>query len=370
MVHHQDTKASRTPQRALLSFSLPSCLGALVVISFLFAAAPALHAGVDEEWAAILEYDKGPPNAFASRDQAIALARAHFERQRAALNAFIAAHPADPRILDARLRLTSIRATTGEMDGKPAEVQAALRDLMALEKSTSVPRNRLPDVAFRRISLQMQTLQGSEAEIREAVVTAARNYAIRFPEDKRAPRLLVEAATQCDDDPRTMRDLLTTAQSLSKEPALNARIADDLRRLNFLNAPVKARFSTIQGGTVDLAALRGNIVVLLFWASDSPPSLLWMQQFRSVVAKIPPENLRIILVSLDESRKSLDDAMKAFSITWPTNFDGKGWENAVARPLGINAIPTVWILDKRGILRTLNARESYDIWIRRLQRER
>jgi peroxiredoxin len=167
-----------------------------------------------------------------------------------------------------------------------------------------------------------------------------------------------------------MRDLLTTAQSLSKEPALNARIADDLRRLNSLNAPVKARFSTIQGGTVDLAALRGNIVVLLFWASDSPPSLLWMQQFRSVVAKIPPENLRIILVSLDESRKSLDDAMKAFSITWPTNFDGKGWENAVARPLGINAIPTVWILDKRGILRTLNARESYDIWIRRLQRER
>jgi hypothetical protein len=58
------------------------------------------------------------------------------------------------------------------------------------------------------------------------------------------------------------------------------------------------------------------------------------------------------------------------NFTWPINFDGKGWENAVARPLGINALPTVWILDKRGILRTLNARDSYDYWIQRLERER
>ncbi len=337
----------------------------------LFAAATLpLQADPETEWAAIVNLDQGPPSQPASRDEAMRLARAHFARQRAALNAFIAAHPADPRVLDAQLRLTSIRATVGEMENQPAEVQAALRELMALEKSKSVPRARLPDVAFRRISLQMQTLQGSEAEIREAVVTAARNYAIRFPDDKRSPRLLVEAATQCDDDPRTMRDLLTTAQSLSREPALNARIADDLRRLGYLDRPVTARIPTLQGRTIDLASLRGNVVVLLFWAAASPPSLLWMQQFRDAVGKIPAENLRIILISLDENRQSLDKALKAFSIPWPTNFDGKGWENAIARPLGINAIPTVWILDKKGNLRTLNARESYGTWIRRLQRER
>ncbi len=329
-----------------------------------------LVAGVEEDWAAILELDAGPGGEPASRDEALRLAHAHFGKHRAALRAFIAAHPADPRALDAQLRLTSIRAALGKMDNKPAEVQAALLDLMALEKSKNIPRDRLSDVAFRRISLQMQTLEGTPAQMREAVVVAAKNFSVRFPDDRRSPRLLVEAATQCDEDPRLMNDLLTTAAHLSREPALNARIADDLRRLQTLGRPVAAKFPTIQGGTVDLAAWRGNVVVLLFWAAESPPSLMWMEKFRDAIAKIPQSDVRIALVSLDEKRKDLDEAIRIFNLKWPINFDGKGWENAVARPLGINAIPTVWILDKKGILRSLNARESYDTWIRRLQRER
>jgi peroxiredoxin len=334
--------------------------------------APILPASADAnaDWTAITKLDAGPPNLPASRDEAVRMAREHFAKHRALLLAFIDAYPADPRVLDAKLRLTSIRATLGEMEKKPAEVQAALRDLMALEKSPDVPRARRPDVAFRRISLQMQTIEGRPSEVRDAIVTAAKNFSIRFPDDKRSPRLLVEAATQCDEDPRTMRDLLTTAQMQSREPALNARIADDMRRLNALDKPVNAKFTTITGGTVDLAALRGNVVVLLFWAAESPPSLIWMQQFRDAVSKIPPEGLRIVLVSLDENRKDLDAALAHFGITWPVNFDGKGWENAIARPLGINAIPTVWVIDRKGILRTLNARESYDTWIRRVLLQR
>lgn len=346
---------------------LSRALGAALV---LFVTVTGARADANADWAVIEQLDQGPPAAPASRDEAIRMAREQFAKTKRALRAFLAAYPKDPRALDARLRLTSIRATEGEMLRDPKEVQAALVEFMALEKSKDTPRDRLPDVAFRRISLQMQTLQGSEAEIREAVVTAAKNYAARFPNDKRSPRLLVEAATQCDDHPRLMRELLSTAQMLSREPALDARIADDARRLNFLDRPVTAKFTTLQGRTVDLAALRGQVVVLLFWAAESPPSLLWMEQFRKNVEKIPSENLRIFLVSLDRDRTMLDRAIKAFDIPWPVNFDGKGWENAVARPFGINAIPTVWVIDKRGNLRTLNARESYDTWIRRLQRER
>lgn len=341
----------------------------ILAAALLLGATPLRAGTADADWAAIVALDAGPKQP-ASRNEALRLARLHFARQSQALNDFLIAHPGDPRALDARLRLTSIRAALGEMERKPAEIQAALRELMALEKSPDTPRDRLPDVAFRRISLQMQTFDGTPDQTREAVVTAARNFAARFPADKRAPRLLVEAATQCDDHPRTMRELLESARMLSREPALDARIADDLRRLEALGRPVAAKFTTTNGRTVDLAALRGNVVVLIFWAAESPPSLLWMQQFRQVAAKIPPENLRIYVISLDTDRAALDEAIKGFEIPWPVHFDGRGWENAVARPLGINAIPTVWILDKKGSLRTLNARESYDLWIRRLQRER
>lgn len=343
-----------------------SCIACLATAGLPFSA----EAGADDDWAIIEELDKGPSSMPASRDEALRLAKAHFAKHRAAIDAFIAAYPDDPRVLDARLRIISIRAALGGMEKKPTEIRAALEDLMALEKSSKVPPARLPDIAFRRISMQMQTMEGTDAQIREAVVVAARNFAARFPTDKRAPRLLVEAATQFDEDPRTMKDLLTSARNLSSEPELNARIDDDLRRLNALNAPVEVRFTTIQGGSFDSKRFRGKIVVILFWAAESPHSLLWMQKFVSSMKQLSSANVEIVTVSLDENRAALDEAMRNFEIKWPTHFDGKGWENSVARPLGINAIPTVWIIDRKGVLRALNARENYEAWLRKLIQER
>lgn len=330
----------------------------------------AAYADADADWAVIVKLDEGPEEVPQSRDEALRFARAHFEKHRDAINQFIKAYPEDPRILDAKLRLISIRAASGSMEKKPAEIREALQDLMALEKSSEVPKSRLADVSFRRISMQMQTMEGTDEQIREAILVAARNFAVRFPSDKRSPRLLVEAATQFDEDPSTMRSLLNQARQLSTEPELNARIDDDLRRLNALNSPVDATFTTIQGQTIDLKKLRGKVVVLVFWAAESPHSLLWMQKFVESVKKLSSDKIEIIAVSLDEDREDLDNAMKAFDIRWPTHFDGKGWENSVARPLGINAIPTVWVIDKRGILRALNARENYEAWIRKLVLER
>ncbi len=95
-----------------------------------------------------------------------------------------------------------------------------------------------------------------------------------------------------------------------------------------------------------------------------------MRDFAADVRKIPKDDLQIITVSFDENRENLDAALRALDISWPTYFDGKGWGNEVARPLGINALPTVWIVDRRGNLRVLNARKSYPQWIRKLQLER
>jgi hypothetical protein len=51
---------------------------------------------------------------------------------------------------------------------------------------------------------------------------------------------------------------------------------------------------------------------------------------------------------------------------WPTTCSGKGWEDSLVRRLGINALPTVFVFDKQGRLRTLNARQGYEPLIRKL----
>jgi hypothetical protein len=86
--------------------------------------------------------------------------------------------------------------------------------------------------------------------------------------------------------------------------------------------------------------------------------------------QLPKASLLIATVSLDSNKKALLQRMKEFQIeTWPTNFDDLGWDNGIARPLGINALPTVFVIDKKGVLRSINARDNHDLWVRRLLRE-
>jgi hypothetical protein len=47
---------------------------------------------------------------------------------------------------------------------------------------------------------------------------------------------------------------------------------------------------------------------------------------------------------------------------WPQFFDGKGWGNKFGQQYGINGIPTMWLVDKKGNLREMNARA---VWMPR-----
>ncbi|MEO6847162.1 MAG: TlpA disulfide reductase family protein, partial [Chthoniobacterales bacterium] len=204
---------------------------------------------------------------------------------------------------------------------------------------------------------------------RQLTLNAIDNFKVHYPDDRRTPRLLVEGATICDDMPEKKRELLLAAKSLSKEEELNLRITDDLRRLDMLDKPISLTADTIQGGKINLEALRGKIVAIVFWAADSVPCQLWIRNFRSATSKFP-NSLVVVAVSLDTDRTKLENTMKTLNISWPTNFDGKGWENPIARRFGINALPTLWLLDRQGRLRTLNARDNYELTLRQLVQEK
>ena len=329
-----------------------------------------LSADVQEDWRYILSLDAGPKKKPASRDEAALLARNHLLLQRKAIEQFLARYPGDPQAFEAKLKLARILAAEGKIANNQSEVDEALRLLGELEKTPGVPRERLADAGFARASLLMQNQKDSNERMRESIVWSARSFTAKYPGDRRGPRLLVEAATVCDDVPNQKRDLLEEALRLTDEEPLKRRIADDLRRLDLLGKPLDLKMTALAGSEIDLARLRGYVVVLIFWSADSPHSLLWLRDFRSSWETLPKDQVRVVTVSLDENRKALENRLREFRADWPTHFDGTGWQSPIARSLGINALPSVWILDKKGILRTINARSSYETWIRQLLREK
>jgi hypothetical protein len=328
-----------------------------------------LGAGVDEDWNYILALDAGPKKKPATREEAALAARNHLHIQRKAIERFLLKHSGDARVFDAKLRLARVVAAEGKMSNDQARIDQALELFADLEKSTGVPREKLADAGFSRASLVMQSQQGGPERTRESIIRSAQNFTAKYPGDRRGPRLLVEAATVCDDVPNRKRELLEEALRLTDEEPLKRRITDDLRRVELLGKTLDLKMSSSAGSQIDLAELRGNVVVLIFWSSDSPHSLLWLRDFRSSWDTLPKDRLRVVTVSLDEGRAAFDSRFRELRADWPTHFDGLGWRGAIPRSLGINALPTVWMIDKRGVLRSINARANYETWIRQLLSE-
>ncbi len=343
--------------------------------------ASAVHAesNADEAWVQIVELRKGPgmpPDG--APEEAVRMARAHLSAQEKALGDFLTAYPADPRRFEANIEFAAVSSALGASLSDRQRIEKSLQRLSALENADSTPSKYKADAAFQRITTTMQTVNlaaagrpAETAEARGTILNAAGNFASRYPEDRRAARLLAEAATLFDDQPSRKRKVLEQASGLARDEGTRQRIADDLKRLGLLGRAPSIAFPTIQGDEFSLASQRGRMVVLIFWAGWSPPSVAWLAEFAAFARQLPPGRVTIATVSLDRTAASGKKVLQSLGIAeWPSSCDGNGWDNSTARQLGINALPTVFIFDAEGRLRTLNARDNYRAILRDLLAEK
>lgn len=347
----------------------------ICIIALFFALTAHAAMEPDEAWAQIENLRQGPgePSAEAP-EEAVRKARAHLAKQEAALGEFLQQFPNDPRRYEAGIELAGVSAALGASISDRLRVEKSLQRLAAIEQSDAAPSKYRADAAFQRITTTMQTLNLAEAtrpgetdRASNLILKSARNFASRYPEDRRAARLLTEAATLLDGQPDLKRKVLEQAASLARDEETQQRIADDFKRLHLLGKIPPLTFDTLQGKRFSLAEQRGRVVVLVFWAGWSPPSVAWLSDFAKQASKITSSRLIFATVSLDRVKANAEKTLQILNISsWPTGFDGRGWDNAVAREMGINALPTVFIFDTAGRLRVLNARDTWQSTVRQL----
>ena len=88
------------------------------------------------------------------------------------------------------------------------------------------------------------------------------------------------------------------------------------------------------------------------------PSLHTLAKLEQDATQFADKPVDFLTVSLDEDRTALAATIKVANLRWPVHCDGRGWEGGLVRSVGINALPTVWVLDRQGNLLTLNARDQ------------
>lgn len=104
--------------------------------------------------------------------------------------------------------------------------------------------------------------------------------------------------------------------------------------------------ATLDGGSVTLAALRGRMVILNFWATWCGPCRREIPDFVEIYGKYKEKGLEIVGVSLDDG--GWDDVNPYLQKT-KINYHIVVGDGKLAMAYGnIQAIPTTFIVDKQG----------------------
>ncbi|HSI14536.1 MAG TPA: TlpA disulfide reductase family protein [Chthoniobacter sp.] len=340
----------------------------ILAAAFVFAGAGgSVLAGTSEEdWQAIVGLDAGPGEKPESAEAAGAMVITHLAKQETALRSFLTAHADDPHAFEAQLRLARLLQIRADFEGNENLRAESRRILDGLEK-TVTPEQR-PELEFAKLARLMRALKRGNTGQRDELLRVARRFQADYPTDRRIAALYTEVATLFDMQPKTKELLLEDAQALAKEPDLKARIADDLKRVRLIGQEVPLNFTSLQGQEINVSALKGKPVFIIFFAQSSPPAMAALTKLQQEVAQLPQGSIRVIGVNLDSQRETALEVLKSRGLSWPTAWDGKSWESPLVRSLGINALPTVWLLDTKGRLQSLNGLDGAAMQARQLMR--
>jgi len=106
----------------------------------------------------------------------------------------------------------------------------------------------------------------------------------------------------------------------------------------------------LAGDPLSVAAYRGNVTMIDFWATWCPPCRAEMPNVTATYQKYHALGFDIIGVSLDDDQNSVVNFTQSQGMAWPQYFDGQGWKNKLATKYDVHSIPMDYLLDRHGII--------------------
>lgn len=127
---------------------------------------------------------------------------------------------------------------------------------------------------------------------------------------------------------------------------------DSARALEAKQRAPKLSMVDLSGKKLDLASLRGKVVVVDFWASWCGPCKVEMPVLERLYKQYGSKGLVVIGVSVDRERENITEFLKKMKVSFPIVHDK---DHAVSGRFEPPKMPSSYIIDRKGIVRYVHA---------------
>ena len=214
-----------------------------------------------------------------------------------------------------------------------------------------------------------------DAAAQEKILSAVAEMAKADPtSDKLLQTLEIMAHVGAANDELAIKVVQVIRKSMTGDAA--KRIAAELdpngALRELLDKPLVVAGRTTAGKSLTTADFKGKVVLVDFWATWCGPCNAEIPHVKELYKTYHAKGLEIVGVDCDSDDDTVNAFTKDKEMTWTQLREESQSEepwHPLAKQWGVSGIPTMFLLDKKGILRDVDARDGTDAKIAKLLAE-